>query len=256
MTDVLVTTEKGLCTITFNRPERKNALTVQMYKDVVAALQAAAADPKVHVVLFTGNGDSFTSGNDVADFMNAPPTGQDSPVFQFLLMLMEFAKPIVVAVNGNAVGVGVTMLLHSDIVYIADTAKLRMPFVTLGLCPEASSSYLLPRMAGHARASELLLFGEAFDAATAVDVGLGAKVLPKDELLAFAKERCRILAEERPLTSLVTSKRLMKTREMEQVKAALYAEAIDFAALLGSDEAREAFTAFFEKRKPDFLKFA
>jgi enoyl-CoA hydratase/carnithine racemase len=255
MSDVLVATENGVCTITFNRPERKNALTVNMYETVVQAMKAAAVDPKVHVVLFTGSGDSFTSGNDVADFMNTPPTGDDSPVFQFLLLLVDYEKPIAVAVNGNAVGIGVTMLLHSDIVYVADTAKLRMPFVTLGLCPEAASSFLLPRMAGHAKASELLLFGEAFDAATAVDVGLAARVVAKDELLAFTKERCRVLAQERPLGSLLSSKRLMRAATSERVKATLYVEAAAFAAHLGSDEAREAFTAFFEKRKPDFLQF-
>lgn len=256
MSDILVATEDGVCTITFNRPERKNALTIQMYADTVKAMKAAAEDNKVHVVLFTGVGDSFTSGNDVADFVNAPPTGEESPVFQFLLQLVDFPKPIMVAVNGVAVGIGVTMLLHSDIVYVADTAKLRMPFVPLGLCPEAASSFLLPRMAGHAKASELLLFGEAFDAATAVDVGLAARVVKKDELLAFAKERCRVLARERPLGSLMTSKKLMRAPVAERIKQALYTEAVDFARHIGSDEAREAFTAFFEKRKPDFAQFS
>ena len=170
-------------------------------------------------------------------------------------MLTEFPKPIAVAVNGNAVGIGVTMLLHSDIVYVADTAKLKMPFVPLGLCPEAASSFLLPRMAGHAKASELLLFGEAFDAATAVDVGLASRVLPAKDLMAFTNERLRILARERPLGSLITSKRLMRAPVADRIKATLYTEAVDFAAHIGSDEAREAFTAFFEKRKPDFTQF-
>jgi enoyl-CoA hydratase/carnithine racemase len=252
VSDILVATENGVCTITFNRPERKNALTVAMYEAATKALKDAAADSSVHVVLFTGTGDSFTSGNDVADFMNTPPTGEDSPVFQFLLQLNEYEKPIAVAVNGNAVGIGVTMLLHSDIVYVADTAKLKMPFVTLGLCPEAASSFLLPRMAGHPKASELLLFGEAFDAATAVDVGLASRVIAQGELMAFAKERCRVLAQERPMGSLLTSKRLMKAAVQERVKATLFTEAVEFARHLGSDDAREAFTAFFEKRKPRF----
>ncbi|MDP2341841.1 MAG: enoyl-CoA hydratase [Deltaproteobacteria bacterium] len=256
MSDILVNTENGVCTITFNRPERKNALTVQMYADVVHAMRAADVDPRVHIVLFTGTGDSFTSGNDIADFVNAPPTGEDSPVFQFLMLLASFEKPIVVAVNGNAVGIGVTMLMHVDIVYVADSAKLRMPFVTLGLCPEAASSFLLPRMAGHARASELLMFAEPFDAQTAVDVGLACKVLPRDELMTWAKERCRILAEERPLSSLKSTKRLLRAPLAERVKSALYAEAAAFTAHLGSDEAREAFTAFFEKRKPNFAQFS
>ena len=254
MSDVLVTTVNGTCTITFNRPERKNALTVQMYTDIVHALKAADVDPAVHVVLFTGSGDSFTSGNDIADFVNTPPTGEDSPVFQFLMLLAAYEKPIAVAVNGNAVGIGVTMLMHVDIVYVADNAKLRMPFVTLGLCPEAASSYLLPRMAGHVRAAELLMFGEAFDAVTAVEVGLASRVLPRAELLPFAQERCRILAQERPLSSLKSTKQLLNQRTADAVTAVIYAEAAAFAAHLGSEEAREAFTAFFEKRKPDFSR--
>jgi enoyl-CoA hydratase/carnithine racemase len=255
MSDILVATENGVCTITFNRPERKNALTVQMYLDCVKALQNAAKDPAVSVVLFTGAGDSFTSGNDVADFMNTPPNGADSPVFQFLLELVDFAKPIAVAVNGAAVGIGVTMLMHVDLVYVADTAKLKMPFVPLGVCPEGASSFLLPRMAGHAKAAELLLFGDAFDAATAVDVGLAARVVKKDELMAFARERCRVLAEDRPLGSLLTAKKLMHAATAERVRATLFTEATEFARHLGSDEAREAFTAFFEKRKPNFAQF-
>ncbi len=175
MSDLLVSTDDGVTTITFNRPARKNALTVQMYEGAVAALSAAAADKDVRVVVITGTGDSFTSGNDVADFMNTPPTGEDSPVFRFLLALHRYEKPVVVAVNGTAVGIGVTMLLHADVVYVADSAKLKMPFTTLGLCAEGASSFLLPRMAGHVRAAELLLFGEAFDAVTAVDVGLASR---------------------------------------------------------------------------------
>ncbi len=256
MSDILVSTKNGICTITFNRPERKNALTVQMYADVVHAMHAADVDPAVHVVLFTGAGDSFTSGNDIADFVNTPPTGEDSPVFQFIMLLASYEKPIVVAVNGNAIGIGVTMLMHVDIVYVADTAKLKMPFVTLGLCPEAGSSFLLPRMAGHAKASELLLFGEPFDGATAVDVGLASRVVPHAELLAFATERCRILAQERPLASLKSTKKLLKERLADELKAAIYAEALAFTAHLGSDEAREAFSAFFEKRKPNFAQFS
>lgn len=253
--DVLITTAGGVRTITFNRPARKNALTVAMYTAAVEALQSARTDASVRVVLFTGTGDSFTSGNDVRDFMDTPPTGEDSPVFQFLLALAACEKPIVVAVNGTAVGIGVTMLLHADIVYVADTATLRMPFTTLGVCVEGGASLLLPRMAGHARAAELLLFGEAFDARTALEVGLCARVVPAAELGAFAAERARILAQERPLGSLLVTKRLMKVATAERVSKVLVDEAAEFMVRLGSDEAREAFTAFFEKRKPDFSRF-
>jgi enoyl-CoA hydratase/carnithine racemase len=252
--DVLVTTERGVRTITFNRPARKNALTPAMYTTAVNAIRSAGADTAVRVILVTGSGDAFTSGNDVKDFMDTPPTGDDSPVFQFLLALSACEKPIVMAVNGVAVGIGVTMLLHADVVYVADTATLKMPFTTLGLCVEGAASFLLPRMAGHARAAELLLFGEAFDAQTALEVGLCARVVPAGELLAFAQERARVLAEERPLGSLMVTKRLMKAATAERVSKALVDEASEFMARLGSDEAREAFTAFFEKRKPDFSR--
>lgn len=253
--DLLVSSADGVTTLTFNRPERKNALTVAMYERAILALQMAATDPLVRVVLFTGTGDSFTSGNDVADFMNTPPTGDDSPVFQFLLALANFEKPIMVAVNGNAVGIGVTMLQHVDIVYVADSAKLKMPFVTLGLSAEGASTYLLTRMAGHAKASELLLFGEAFDADTAVEVGLASTKLPPGELMTYANARARVLANERPLGSLLTTKRLMRAPVKEPTLKALYEEAVEFTRHLGTDEAREAFTAFFEKRKPDFAQF-
>jgi enoyl-CoA hydratase/carnithine racemase len=253
--DVLVTTVGGVRTITFHRPARKNALTPAMYTTAVHAIRSAGSDPAVRVIVVTGSGDSFTSGNDVKDFMDTPPTGDDSPVFQFLLALKDSEKPILMAVNGIAVGIGVTMLLHADVVYIADTATLKMPFTTLGLCVEGAASFLLPRMAGHARAAELLLFGEAFDAQTAKEVGLCARVVPAAELASFAHARAQILADERPLGSLIVTKRLMKAATADRVGKALVDEASEFMARLGSDEAREAFTAFFEKRKPDFARF-
>ena len=251
---ILVDNSDGICTITFKRPDKKNALTVQMYSDIVAAMKEAAANPKTRVVLFTGSGEHFTSGNDVFDFMSTPPTGEDSPVFQFLLTLIDYEKPIAVAVNGLAIGVGITMLLHCDLVYIASDAKLMMPFVSLALCPEASSTFLLPAMTGHAKAAELLLFGEPFDGQTAVDVGIAAKALPGAEVKAYARARCLALAAK-PAASVRLTKRLMKQPFREQVKKALYDEAVEFAGRLGSDEAREAFSAFAEKRKPDFSSF-
>jgi enoyl-CoA hydratase/carnithine racemase len=252
MSDVVVATVDGVRSITFQRPARKNALTVQMYEEASAALESGSADPAVRVILVTGSGDSFTAGNDVADFMNTPPTGADSPVFRFLLALVRCEKPIVMAVNGTAVGIGVTMLLHADIVYVADTASLKMPFTSLGLCAEGASSLLLPRMAGHARAAELLLFGEAFDARTAVETGIAARVVPAAELLSFATARARILSLERPSVSLRITKRLMKDTLRADIEKALVAEAQEFMTLLSGPAAREAFTAFFEKRKPDF----
>ncbi len=250
----LVDRQGAVTTITFSRPEKKNAMTVQMYREVVAALQAAAADPATRVVVLTGAGSAFTSGNDLVDFMQSPPTGEDSPVFQLLLTLASYEKPLVAAVNGAAVGIGVTMLLHCDVVYASVDAKFTMPFVPLGLTAEGASSYLLPRIAGHAKAAELLLFGGPFDAATAYDVGLVARVLPAEGFLAYAQGRAKTLSE-RPAASVRTTKRLMKDSTREAIAKALPIEAVEFAQRLGSPEAAEAFAAFFEKRKPDFSSF-
>jgi len=255
MTDVITTIDDGVCTISFNRPAKKNALTVAMYAATVAALQAAAADKAVRAVVITGEGETFTAGNDVKDFLDTPPAGEDSPVFQFLLTLGAYEKPLIVAVNGAAVGIGVTMLLHADIVYVADTATLKMPFTTLGVVAEGASSFLLPRMAGHAKAAELLLFGEAFDAQTAHDVGLCARVVPAAELKAFTLARAKVLANERPASAVRTTKRLMRAATVERTREAFFTEAAEFMAHIASDEAREAFTAFLEKRKPNFTQF-
>jgi enoyl-CoA hydratase/carnithine racemase len=251
---VLVDKADGLCTITFNRPEKKNAFTVAMYTACVHALADAARDPKVRCVLITGNGTAFTAGNDLMDFMNTPPTGEDSPVFQFLLELIDYTKPVVVAVNGAAVGIGVTMLLHCDLVLAADTAKFTAPFVSLGLVPEGASSWMLPRIAGTAKANEILMLGEPFDAQTAREAGIVTRVVPAAELLDAAKAKCRRLIEL-PASSLRETKKLVRDATREQVKKALYAEAVVFAQRLGSPEAAEAFQSFFEKRKPDFSRF-
>jgi enoyl-CoA hydratase/carnithine racemase len=240
--------------VVFDRPEKKNAMTIRMYAEIVAALRAAAVDPTVRVVVLTGAGSAFTAGNDLADFMQNPPTGEDSPVFQLLLTLASYEKPIVAAVNGAAVGIGATMLLHCDVVYAAADAKLTMPFVSLGLCPEGASSWLLPRIAGHAKASELLLFGEPFDAQTAHDVGLVSRVFPTEGFHAAVDARPRALGEK-PAASVRLTKQLLKDGTREQIAKALPTEAVAFAQRLGSPEAAEAFAAFFEKRKPDFSRF-
>lgn len=250
---IVVEKAAGLCTITLNRPEKKNAFTVAMYEACVHGLADAARDPAIRCVLFAANGSAFTAGNDLMDFMNAPPTGEDSAVFQFLLELIDYEKPVVVAVNGAAVGIGVTMLMHCDLVYAADTAKFTAPFVSLGLVPEAGSSWLLPRMAGAAKANEILLLGEPFDAHTAHHAGLVTRVVPAAEVLATARAKCERLIEL-PAASLRETKKLIRGAAREHVKKALYAEAVQFASRLGSPEATEAFTAFFEKRKPDFRK--
>lgn len=252
---VLVDKAAGVCTITLNRPEKRNAFTVPMYQRCVDALKDAGADPAVRVVLITGAGAAFTSGNDVADFPNMPTNPEENPAFQLLLALLDFEKPVVAAVNGAAVGVGVTLLLHCDLVYVADNAKLLTPFVSLGLVPEGASSLLLPRMAGMAKACEVLMLAEPFDAATAVQVGLATRALPASEVVAFARSRAQRLVEL-PAASLRASKKLLRDPIREEIRKALFTEAVLFGERIGSPEAAEAFSAFFEKRKPDFSKFS
>jgi len=250
---VLTHVADGICTITFNRPERKNALNPAMYGLVVGALKAAAENKDVRVVLVTGNGDAFTSGNDLGDFMNTPPAGTDSPVFQLLLTLVDYQKPVIAAVNGTAVGIGVTMLLHCDFVYAADTARFQMPFVNLGLVPEGGSSLVLPEIMGHARAAELLMLGERIPAQEADRVGLVTRVYPAAELQQKAREKALELASK-STESIRLTKELLKGPKREAIREALFREGAHFLERLGSAAAMEAFTAFFEKRKPDFVK--
>lgn len=252
---ILTRRDGGVLTITIHRADKKNALTVAMYQGLVAALRGAAADDAVRAVVLTGSGGSFTAGNDLADFMNAPPAGMDSPVVQFLVALVEMPKPILVAVQGPAVGVGTTMLLHCDLIYADETARFRMPFVDLGLVPEGASSYLLPRIMGAPRAAELLMFSEVFDARKAKEVGLINDVLPAATLLADVQARAATLAAKAP-ASLRATKDLLRRGTREQVLRALKEEGDIFIERLRSEEAAEAFTAFFEKRKPDFSRFA
>ena len=245
----------GVCTITFNRPAKKNAFTLAMYVRIVELLAQAAEDDEVRVVLLRGEGGSFTAGNDLMDFMNNPPRDQDTPVFKLLLGLAAYEKPIVAAVSGPAIGIGTTMLLHCDLVYAAENTRFAMPFVNLGLCPEGGSSLLLPRMMGHARAAELLMLGDKFTASTAHEVGIVSRVLPDGELDAHAREQARVLAAKAP-ESLRLTKSLLKAETRQQLRAVLKTEGDHFLKRLTSAEAREAFTAFFEKRPPDFTKLA
>ena len=247
-------TLNGVATIEIARPERKNALTMAMYGAMSEALRAAQADASVRAVLITGQPGIFTSGNDLEDFMQRPPQGMDSPVFQFMLSLMECDKPVVAAVTGAAVGIGTTMLMHCDFVYVSDEARLAMPFVGLGLVPEYASSLLVPRLMGHARAAENLLLGDPFTGAEAVECGLANAVLPAGEVVAQARrvaERFNAL----PPGAVRDSKRLMRAPLREQVRAVIAEEADIFAARLRSPEAQEAFQAFFQKRRPDFSRF-
>ena len=247
-------TLNGVATIEIARPEKKNALTAAMYSAMAEALAAANADAAVRAVLIAGQPGVFTSGNDLEDFMQRPPAGADSPVYRFMQALLDCEKPVVAAVTGAAVGIGTTMLLHCDLVYAGEGARFQLPFVTLALCPEAASSLLLPRLAGHQRAAELLFFGEPFNAAKAHEIGLANAVLPDAGVLAHARERAQKLAAL-PAASLRETKRLMKQSVAALVPQVMQDEGEIFKRQLASPAAKEAFAAFLEKRKPDFSKF-
>lgn len=257
--DMLINKANGLLTIEFNRLERKNAITGAMYQAMADALVEAEGDAAVRAIFIAGKPEIFTAGNDLDDFMknSAPIPGvpaESRPVFQFMRALSGSTKPVVAAVAGAAIGIGTTLLMHCDLVYAADNAKFSMPFSQLGLCPEFASSLLLPQLAGYPRAAEKLLLGEAFGAQEALEMGLVARVLPAGELRAFAEQQAAKLVAL-PAASIRTTKALMKRARTQPINEAIAAENERFAAMLLAPEAKEAFTAFFEKRKPDFSKF-
>ena len=252
MSDILTHIDAGVMTITFNRLDKKNSITSTMYSAMADAVAQAAADASVRVVLFQGHESIFSAGNDIGDFLNQPPSTQESPVFRFLRGIATFEKPLLAAVAGPAVGIGTTMLFHCDLVYAGDNAAFSMPFVNLGLCPEAGSSLLAPRMFGYHRAAEALLMGEPFFAEAAQEVGLVNRVVPPTEVNGYAQAQARKLAAK-PLTSLIATPRLMKG-DTQAVLQKMDEEGQSFGRMLREPAAKEAFGAFMEKRKPDFSK--
>lgn len=244
----------GVATIEIARPEKKNALTVAMYQAMADALRAATADETVRAVLITGQPGVFTSGNDIEDFMQRQALNTESPVFAFMRALLDCDKPVIAAVTGAAIGIGTTMLLHCDFVFVSDEARLAMPFVTLGLVPEFASSLVVAARVGLPRAAEMLLLGDPFGPQQAVDAGLANAVLPAGEVLVHARrvaERFNTL----PPGAVRDSKRLIRAPLREATLSAIAEEAEIFSRRLRSPEATEAFQAFFQKRKPDFSKF-
>ena len=258
--DILSSKADGILTIEFNRPDRKNAITSAMYQRMADAIHDGEQDGAVRAILIIGKPEIFTAGNDLDDFMKSsrPEDGvaiEERPVYRFMLALSGAKKPVVAAVAGAAVGIGTTLLMHCDLVYAADNAKFSMPFVQLGLCPEFASSLLLAQIAGYPRAAEKLMLGEAFLAQEALDMGLVSKVLPIDELLPFAlRQAAKLVAL--PASSVRATKQLMKAGRNGAISQQMVDENKFFGAMLAAPEAKEAFTAFFEKRKPDFSKFA
>ena len=247
--EILTESHDGTLLVCIHRPDRKNALTVAMYAGLTAALDAATQNPDLRAVVLTGSGDSFTSGNDIVDFLANPPSGEDSPVFQFLSALRRFEKPLIAAVNGVAVGIGVTLLLHCDLVYARAGATLALPFVNLGLCPEAGSSLLLPRLIGYPRAAELLLLGEPFSAEQALEWGLiNGLCADAETTLELALTKARRLAGL-PATAVQLSKALLKRTEAEAVRETIAVESRHFIDLLHSPEAAAALQAFANRRR-------
>jgi len=246
--------EDAVLLLTMNRPERKNAFNHHLYKALADALVAAAADDDVHVVVVTGTGGAFSSGQDFSEMTDAPPVDQGPHGFQVLMdVLCGFDKPVIAAVNGVAVGLGMTMLLHCDIVYLAESARMRCPFVTLGVVPEAASSYLLPATIGFQRAAEVLYTAAWIDAARALELGIAARVLPDADLLPTALAKAGEIAVHPPRAVRHTKQLLLATRA-DAIRVARAREDEAFAERIGSPENLEAITAFFERRAPDFRK--
>jgi enoyl-CoA hydratase/carnithine racemase len=247
-------TINGVATLEIARADKKNALSLAMYQDLATGLTNANADKSVRAILLTGQPGIFTSGNDLEDFMSRPPQGPDSPILAFMHALLDCEKPVVAAVTGAAIGIGTTMLLHCDLVYVSDEARLAMPFTSLGLVAEFASSLLVPQLMGHAKAAEKLLLGDPFTGAEAVELGIANAVLPPDEVLKYARrmaERFNAL----PPGAVRDTKKLLRQSQRQAVRDAIAAENAVFMSRVRSPEAVEAFQAFFQRRSPDFSKF-
>jgi len=253
MNEIVTERSESVLRVELNRPAKRNAMTANMYVTLAEAFIEAAKDERTRVVLWHGAGDSFCAGNDLEDFLNNPPGPGDSPQAQLMNALVDFDKPIVVAVQGAAIGGGTTMLTHCDFVYAGESAKFRMPFIDLAVVPEFGSSCSVPASIGHIRAAELILLGLPFDAKRAAELGLVTQVIPDQNLLTVATQTARKLAAK-PAGALQASKRLMKSPFRDQVKTAMKLENKEFSVQVRSDDAKEAFAAFLEKRAADFAK--
>jgi enoyl-CoA hydratase/carnithine racemase len=251
MSDIVTEQTGSVLRIQLNRPGKKNAMLASMYATVADLLEQAAKDDDVQVVLLHGAGDSFTAGNDLADFVKNPPGHGESPQTRLIAALIAFDKPIVAAVHGAAVGLGTTILPHCDIIYAGESAKFQMPFVNLGVVPEFCSTYTFPALVGHARAAELMFLGQHFDAQRAFELGLVNRVVPDAELLPKARKTAALLAEK-PIGALRATKKLMKQSSRVRLERSARAEATEFAARVVGPDFKEAMTAFFEKRPPHF----
>lgn len=241
--EILTRKEEGVCTIEFNRPEKKNAITASMYQALAEALLDAEHDEGIGAILLTGKRDVFTAGNDLQDFVDHPPEYPNSPAFHFMYQLSHASKPVVAAVCGPAIGIGTTMLLHCDLVYAADDARFGMPFTQLGLCPEFASTLLLPRAGGYRRAAEKLLLGDSFDAHDARDMGLISRILPGEQVVRHAHAQAARLAGL-PASSVRLTKKLMKKDERDAITLRIAEESRHFSELLKGPAAQAALSKF------------
>ena len=245
MTEVLTSQDGAILTLKLNRPQKQNAITRDMYSSLVDGLKHASDDFGVRCVVITHEGSHFTAGNDLFDFLNAPPLEPGSPVMNFLEQIHSFSKPLLAAVSGNAVGIGTTMLMHCDVVTAAPSTRFSMPFVNLGLVPEAGSSILFPRLAGYQRAAQVFLTGEAFNAEFAKEIGLIAEIsdTPLERIYEIANQ-----ISTQPPNAVLQTKALLKSELHDKVSAVMRAEGELFQMALQSDEAREAFMNFLSKK--------
>src|SRR5579862_8962349 len=253
MSDVVTERSGSILRVQLNRPAKKNAMTSAMYVTVADLLNAAAKDDDIRVVLWHGAGDSFCAGNDVEDFLRNPPGPGESPQAHLIDALINFEKPVVAAAHGAAIGGGTTMLTHCDFVYAGESTKFQMPFINLALVPEFGTSYSIPARIGYLSAAELIQLGLPFDAVRAAELGLVTRVVPDQKLVATATETAQKLAEK-PASALQACKRLMRQPFRAQLEQAAKLENEEFAVRVRSADAKEAFTAFVEKRRPDFTR--
>jgi enoyl-CoA hydratase/carnithine racemase len=251
MSDIITERSGNILRIQLNRPDKKNAMTLAMYNTLADLLNDAAKDDQIRVVLWHGAGDSFSAGNDIQDFLKNPPGAGESPQARLIEALINLDKPIVAAVQGAAIGGGTTMLTHCDFVFAGESAKFRMPFIDLAVVPEFGTSYSVPARIGYLRAAELVLLGLPFDAKRAAELGLVTRVVADQQLLATATAAAQQLAAKPP-AALQSCKRLMRSSTRELLERAVKLENEEFSVRVRSAEAKEAFTAFIEKRKPNF----
>src|SRR4030095_11856795 len=253
MSEILTERTGSILRVTLNRPAKKNAMTSGMYVEFAEILNDAAKDDGVLVVLWDGAGDSFSAGNDLEDFLKNSPGPGETPQSQLANALLNFDKPLIAAVKGVAIGGGTTLLTHCDFVFAGESAKFQLPFVNLGLVPEFGSSWSLAARSGYLRAAELFMLGQPFNAELAAEIGLVTRVVPDSQLSATAKETAEKLAAK-PIGALRATKKLLKRSSRQQVEEAIQAEVEEFSTRVRSAEVREVFTAFLEKRAPDFTK--